>query len=118
MFNELVKDIELTALTQEELRRKVFAQIEKDFALTGIPLELDSVDPEENVVKIQEAIEQLANDEPQTLANLFYRVDIAEKDWFKALEEDVVNTTKKALCRLLLKRELQKVVERIQFDSI
>ena len=118
---EIIKDRELEILEKNSiLFQKLVAQIEKDFRLCG--LELKPLTGQSNfsefLAHLSACVNELVYNDYRSLANLFYRVDIAEAQWRAAAISTMENDGDNALCLLLIKRELQKVVRRIRFDSI
>lgn len=117
---EYFKDRDLVVLAEDEsLFVEVVKQIRKDFDLAGVPLtfEQESPAPVELLKAIEEHVLILSQFNAQALANLFYRIDVPENDWIQAMEESVGQHRNTGLILLIIKRELQKVVERRRFNS-
>ncbi len=116
----ITKDKEIDLLTADNvLVRKLIEQVEKDFQLAGIPLE-----PHAEVRSVQEFLKELdhhinevAREDFGKLANLYYRVDVPEDLWMNALSNKGSFSQINALTALLIERELQKVVRKMQNNS-
>ena len=116
----MIKDKDLLNLSrQQKLLQQVVNQIEKDINLTGISFEI-----REKPFHIEDFFRALCNlfadlisNDIEKLAALFYRVDIDENEWKSALSSFDQNDLENTLNVLLIKRTLQKVVNRSLFDS-
>ena len=115
MLVELLKDKELLDLNEDEqLLTEVLAQVYKDFSLAGEsfgePDEFNSL--EEIYTAFKSRVSLLLVNNVQQLANVLYRIDVDQNQLVSAMNEKTKKEQEDALSALVLKRELQKIVER------
>lgn len=100
-------------LVEEDILKKVIEQLNKDLILSGIEYKFD-VNAEKSVFidAMLIFLETTLNENEDVLFNFLYRVDIDEKCIYsKGL------LPQENLLRLILNRELQKVVLKRQYSS-
>ena len=102
---------------QLDLIQLTAAQLIKDFGIQGIDITFSG--------KSETAYDELCNQvepiftrfllhDPGKLLNLLYRIDVKERSMVKAMDLPDLKSRRDALIRLVLERELQKVVIRTQ----
>jgi len=102
-----------TALIQSaqenEFYPKLIAQLEKDFTLANIPIQLGAgIAPEDLKTVLHEKIYHLIMERFSEYLNLLYIVDVPEKAFKEIQVTDVVEVAEQ-VSFLILQRELQKV---------
>ena len=100
--------------------RKTADQISKDFTLAGEELEIavyedDTFD--DLVLRLQPVIASMLERQSTGLFNLLYRIDISETQISRALAGHEELSPDALLSRLMVERELLKVVIRHQYSS-
>lgn len=104
------------AIAQEPLYPNLIAQIQKDFDLTGVYIDLpENASPEQLINTVSQVVYSLVQYKFDTFMQLLYRIDVAEQ----IMQTDSVDTaevvTEKATYEIL-KREWQKVQWREKFS--
>ena len=110
MFPEFIDSTVLfeTAL-REQLYQKLVVQLQKDFALANIDIDLfDTITPTALKVLLHEKIYHLILEKFTAYLNLLYIVDVPENAFKKIHMTDAVEVAEQ-VAFLVLKRELQKV---------
>ncbi len=91
------------------LYQKLVAQLEKDFQLSNISIDLGlGIRPEDLRTTLHEKIYQLIMEKFAAYLNLLYVVDVPEHSFKEIQVTDVVEVAEQ-VSFLILKRELQKV---------
>ncbi len=97
------------AALKEQLYQKLVAQLQKDFALANIDIDLLSdIEPTELKTLLHEKIYYLILEKFTAYLNLLYVIDVPEKA-FKGIHMTDVVEVAEQVTFLVLKRELQKV---------
>jgi hypothetical protein len=105
----------LQIITNLGLYRKLVQQLQKDFQLSGINIELNqSITPDELTGILSDNIKKLMESNFDTYLQLLYRVDIAEDSMRSNQVEPVEELAEKATLSIL-QREWQKVYFRNKF---
>ena len=101
------------SLSGEGILVEVIAQLNKDLTLSGIEYEFD-INSEKNnfIVTLLNWIEAMLSENEHILFNFLYRVDVDQK-----LIYSRDGLPQENLLKLILSRELQKVVLKRQFSS-
>lgn len=110
MVVNYVNSTELLQKVQEErLYEKLVAQLEKDFGLANVPIELSlEIVPNDLKAVLHEKIYLLILEKFNDYLNLLYVIDVPEKAFKEIQGTDVVEVAEQ-VSFLILKRELQKV---------
>lgn len=94
---------------KEELYQKLVAQLQKDFALANIDIDLFSdIEPTALKIMLHEKIYHLILQKFTEYLNLLYIIDVPEKAFKEIHMTDAVEVAEQVTF-LVLKRELQKV---------
>jgi hypothetical protein len=94
---------------KEQLYLKLVAQLQKDFALSNIDIDLSSdIKPAELKTILNEKIYYLILEKFTEYLNLLYVIDVPEKAFKEIRVTDVVEVAEQVTF-LILKRELQKI---------
>lgn len=100
----------------ERLYEKLISQLQKDFLLANIPIDLTSDMAQENLKNVlHEKIYYLLMEKFPDYLNLLYIVDVNEREFKKIEVTDVVEVAEQ-VSLLILKRELQKVWLKMKFS--
>ncbi len=98
---------------QPYLYPDIAKQLQKDFALCGIPLifpeELVKAPEETLFAVVYPAVRSILKDKPNLMFQIIYRVDIAEHVLGRAMENKTGETAYVSLTQLIIDRETQKV---------
>ncbi|MEW6467501.1 MAG: hypothetical protein AB1458_01175 [Bacteroidota bacterium] len=100
-------------LLREDLIRQTAEQVKKDFGLHGLSIRLSGnaeTAYQELYAQVEPYIARLLGSEYEKLLQLLYRIDVSEKRIADALSESA--NVSAAITRLIIFRELQKVVIR------
>lgn len=111
LSNQLIKKLDNQVLYQ-----KLLQQMQKDFELSGLNIEIASdISLRELLEFIKNAIKQMINYQFDTLLNLFYRIDIALSD---IKHQDTKNLDEMAfdLTIAIIEKTWKKVYLRSQFS--
>jgi hypothetical protein len=104
-------------LDQEEIVANVRDQIDRDFNFFGLevnwPSEICSA--EEMWKSLAGVIDQLMEKDKSRLMQIIYRIDLAESELTQALTDPTVEDVNGRIASMILFRELQKVILRIQY---
>jgi len=109
----LIVSYQGVSLSEVDVLRDVIKQLNKDLIMSGIDSEFDiSSDKNKFIAALLEWIETTLNENENILFNFLYRVDVNQKLIYTndGLPQD-------NLLKLILNRELQKVVLKKQFSS-
>jgi len=99
----------VTEIRQKELLVNLILQLNKDFSMVGLELDLSKESAPEIVVNYLEAyLLELIKKDFNTLVNLLYRIDISEK-LVKEIKEVEIEIISKKIAILILRKEWQKV---------
>lgn len=99
----------LSKAKEAELYAKLVAQIEKDFGLANVHIDIFSgILPDKLISALHEKIYYLIMERFSEYLNLLYIVDVPEKAFKEIQVTDVVEVAEQ-VSFLVLKRELQKV---------
>lgn len=95
----------------------VWAQVQKDFAMEAIALETSTVNNLDDIYAIlyPEITKHIQGDF-NAVMRLLYRIDISELKVKKQMDI-LPDDTPAALCTLIIKREIQKVILRKQYSK-
>ena len=94
---------------ESELYAKLVVQLEKDFSLSNIPMDIGSgISADELKAVLLEKIYYLIMERFSEYLNLLYIVDVPEKAFKEIQVTDVVDVAEQ-VSFLILKREMQKV---------
>lgn len=106
-------------LNQEEIIAKVRDQIDRDFNFFGLEVNWprETFLAEEMWKSLANAVDQLMEKDKSRLMQVIYRIDLAESDLTKALTDPTVDDVNGRIASMILFRELQKVILRIQYSS-
>ncbi|MEE9363847.1 MAG: hypothetical protein V3U92_14695 [Cellulophaga sp.] len=101
----------------DNLYEKLLFQLQKDFERANVSISLDlDVKPRELHVVLQEKIYYLLLEKFTDYLNLLYVIDVPEKEFKSIKVTDVVEIAEQVTL-LILKRELQKILLKIKYDS-
>lgn len=107
----------LQSATENKLYSKMVAQLEKDFGLANIPIELSlNILPKDLKTLLHEKVYVLILEKFPDYLNLLYIVDVPEKS-FKDIEVTDVVEIAEQVSFLILKREFQKVWLRQKYSG-
>jgi acetylglutamate synthase len=101
----------------DDILPDLVAQINKDFNEHSLLNVSEEYLLEEVVSVIKNFISDLSK-RGADLQHLLYRIDVPEKDFLVALEENDLDKLSLNLSRLIIKREIQKVLIRRHFKDI
>lgn len=103
-------------LSDTKLLSEVIAQLEKDLGESQSDLEsLQYSDIEDLIEAIADILWELYSRSQQSLFNLLYRIDLPESKVQETVNSEGFDWN--ALAKLILKRELQKVVMRRHYSQ-
>ncbi len=110
MIQSFNNNVELLLFAKEKtLYQKLVSQLQKDFALSNIDIDLNlEISPEELVSVLHEKIYVLILERFSEYLNLLYIIDVPEKAFKNIAVTDVVDVAAQVTF-LVLQRELQKV---------
>lgn len=111
MYLEFIDSISLLKKAHSEgLYHKLLFQLQKDFALANIEIEIESAELDINALKttLHEKIYYLILEKFTAYLNLLYLIDVPEKAFKEIRITDVVEVADQVTF-LVLQRELQKV---------
>lgn len=100
-------------LSDQDFIRKTMAQIQKDFSTVGMDLPFSNVSVDGILKSIQWALETLMKEQPSSLQQLLYQIDLPESLYTELLGEETFN---EQLSELILRREAYKIFLRKQFQ--
>ena len=110
----------LTAyLNNRELLLQTVRQLQKDFSEFSITISFNGTEPDPYdylVGQLTLVLEKLLETRREVLMNLLYRIDLSEEQVSKCVSTSM-NETATALARLILERELKKVLLRNYFKN-
>ncbi len=106
-------------LNQEEIIAKVRDQIDRDFNFFGLEVNWprETCLAEEMWKSLASVVDLLMEKDKSRLMQVIYRIDLAESDLTKALTDPTVDDVNGRIASMILFRELQKVILRIQYSS-
>ncbi|SDQ24843.1 hypothetical protein [Flagellimonas zhangzhouensis] len=118
MLSNFNNSLELLETVQkEQLYQKLLQQLQKDFELANVSVEIPSdISPTELKSLLHEKIYLLIVEKFPEYLNLLYVVDISEQAVKNIPPSDVVDISAE-VCFLLLKREWQKVWYKAKYSS-
>jgi len=118
MLSNFTNSMELLeAVQQEQLYQKLLKQLQKDFELANVTINIPmDIAPEQLKSTIHEKVYYLIVEKFPEYLNLLYVVDISEKEVKKIAPADVVDISAE-VSFLLLKREWQKVWYKAKYSS-
>ncbi len=100
----------LQNVRENELYPKLVAQLEKDFGMANIPIQIGvGILPDELKTLLHEKIYHLIMERFSEYLNLLYIVDVPEKAFKEIQVTDVVEVAEQ-VSFLVLQRELQKIL--------
>ena len=100
--------------------KKTFMQIQRDFDMTGIPLEWDKVLPkdyQEFYQLIFRNIHELIRQDHPQFKNLLYRIDVSEKEIHRRMATKADVKLEEEISRLIIERCLLKVLTREKYSQ-
>lgn len=104
-----------------DLLKKVVEQIQKDFNWFNFEITFNenaNESPYQQIYKqILPLVEELLNDDYPKLMAMLYRIDLEEDFVNRRLKEIPNADTDEVIADLIIKRELQKVIIRVQYSS-
>lgn len=118
-ISKLSNDEVKAHLDDREILEKTARQLVKDLALIGEDIDFDASQTNAYISlynKLKQLIIQFVETDIQSLMNLLYRIDLGEKAAKSALLKEPGDKTD-LLAQLILKRELQKVLLKKEFDK-
>ncbi|PID67699.1 MAG: hypothetical protein CR968_05430 [Flavobacteriia bacterium] len=99
----------ISELNQHDLYPQLIRQINKDFSLTGVSMDLkEDCLPHDLINTVSESVYQLVQYNFDTFMQLLYRVDVSEQIMSRDSVDTAENITHKATLEII-KREWQKV---------
>ncbi len=99
----------ISELNQNVLYPQLIRQINKDFSLTGVAMDLnEDCLPRDLINTVSESVYQLVQYNFDTFMQLLYRVDVSEQIMSRDSVDTAENITQKATLEII-KREWQKV---------
>jgi hypothetical protein len=99
----------------QELFLEVVKQLEKDFALSGISIDLpNNVQPSTMWKNVLKTLNELLKNDPELLRNLLYRIDLNENKVQTIVLENKEKDFLHILAQQLILREIQKVLNRLK----
>ncbi|NHF58435.1 hypothetical protein FK220_003735 [Flavobacteriaceae bacterium TP-CH-4] len=118
MHIDFPNSIELLTHASENKRyQRLIAQLEKDFVLANVSIDLGlGMRPEDLKATLQEKIYQLIMERFNEYLNLLYVIDVPER-FFKEIQVTDVVEVADQVSFLILKRELQKVYLKEKFSA-
>lgn len=103
------------ARTDETIVRQTIGQVQKDFGMFGIEIQLpeDITNAYDNLLyQVKRRVDELMRADSGRLQSLLYQVDISEKNMRLANSANTAETQITILAELILDRELKKVLYR------
>ena len=108
---------ELMSLKRDVLGQLV-RQLEKDFALSGVSKDFsEATEPVKMWQVVLSALHDLLKNDPESLRNLLYRVDVNEGSVNALVTDKEASTFLIELTRQVIVRELQKIINRMNYES-
>ncbi len=110
--------LQLLTSHQDISLTELISQIQKDLILSGIDANyFDDINSGEILLhKLEHFIQDMLSYQPSDFDRFMYRVDIAEKDFSELTTTDLTMLVKHIVF-LVLKREIQKIIFRKQFNQ-
>lgn len=111
---KLIEQFFIPKALSEDFYKETLQQIEKDFVFFNEEIKLSTVSNEELTSFLSKTLERLMSENPETLKNILYRIDLSEVK----TKQDILLSDAKNHYELLAKQIIEREAKKVYFKWV